>query len=254
MSTSASGQVDGALRMTGRLVALACLTAVVFVALGVALKPVFPDGLPPGAAGRQIYQSLVVVALAVAQVVVVAVVEKGDWSLTGLAGWSPVAILGALGIGIAIPAVSALVGHLSAASSDPLGWVWPTSNLLTIALIGSLMDALLFRGYTIGLLAAAWGDVVAVALTALGAALFVVRADAPTPILVIDVFMMATCLGILRLRTGSLAAAWLAQLAMLLVRGGLGTIEVPGVTAGLLAVVSFLLFRTRSRTLSSTPR
>lgn len=250
MSMSAAERVDEAPRVAGRLVALALSTAVVFFALGVALKPIFPDGLPPGPEGRRIYLSLLVVALVVAQVVIVALAEKGEWMRTGLghAGWSPVAILGGLGIGAAIPAGAALIGQLSGAPNLALAWVWPTTGVLMIALVGSLLDALLLRGYVIGLLADAWGDVAAVALTAFVATLLALQVESPTPVQTVDAFLLAVCLGVLRLRTGSLVAAWLAQLAWAVVRDGFGTIPIPGVTAGLLALISFLLFRLRSRT------
>ena len=256
MSTSAFERDYGALQVVGRLVVLTLATTLLFFIVGVALKPMFPDGLPPGAAGRQIHQSLFVVALAVAQVIVIAVMERSDWSLTGLgsSGWSPWAILGGLGLGLAIPVSSALIGPLVGGPSFVLSWVWPTSTVLTFAFVGTLMEALLLRAYLIGLLAEVWGDVIAVAGTAMLATLLALQIDSPTPLQTFDVFMLASCLGLLRLRTGSFAAAWLAALAAVVVRDGLGTIPVPGVTAGLLAVVSFLLFRMRTPTLMSTPR
>ncbi len=250
MSKSVSERVDEALRLTGRLVALVLIAGVGFFALGVALKPVFPDGLPPGADGRQIYIALLVVSFSVAQVAMVALADKGDWTLTGLGapGWSPLAILGGLAIGLGVPALGTVAGHVASGTARDLAWTWPASAAFMTVLVRSMLESLLLRGYPIGLFAAAWGDAIAVALTALGATLVVLQGEAPSPALAIDAFALATCLGILRLRTGSLVAAWLAQLAAELVRAGLGSPPVPGVTAGLLLVVSFLLFRMRPAT------
>lgn len=243
-------RVDEALRVAGRLVALAALVAVVFFGLGVVLKPLLPDGLPPGIEGRQFYLTLVVVALGIAHVVMVAVAEKGEWRLTGLGreSWSPRAIASGLGLGLAIAASTALIGHYAGSRTGALTWVLPTTVVLLLSLVSTLVDALMLRGYTIGIIASKWGDAPAVALTALVATLLALRIEAPTPLVVLDAFMMASFLGILRLRTGSLAAAWLAHLGAEVVLESLGTAPLPGVTAGLLAMVTFLLFRLRPKT------
>lgn len=248
--TQLAVRIDEALRMVGRLVAFAAATGVVFFGLGVAFKPVFPEGLPLGAEGRLIYLLLLVMALLVAQVLMVAVAERGDWRHSGLGkeGWSPKAIALGIGVGVLVASLLPLVVRYSGfGDAATVGWSTPTATVAQLVVLSTLVDALMLRGYAIGLLASRWGELAAIALTALVATLLEVQGQSATAEAAAHAFMLAAVLGALRLRTGSLPAAWLAQLAGALIGEAAG----PGpsvATAGLLAVVTFLLLRPRPRT------
>ncbi|MBK7908737.1 MAG: hypothetical protein IPJ78_19625 [Gemmatimonadetes bacterium] len=121
-------------------------------------------------------------------------------------------------------------------------WAWPTRDLLLLAVASTFVDALVLRGYLIGLPGGALGRgrgrrgdrVHRLALAVLG--------DTPTFSGGAAGWGTAAFLGTVRLRTGSVAAAWLAHLAMTLLVDAAGRDSVPFVTAVLSGVVSFLLF------------
>lgn len=245
MPKSAAARIDEALRVTGRLVAFAGLAAVVFFVFGVVLKPLFPDGLPLGEEGRQLYLILLVVALGLAQLIVVAVGEKSKWALTGMGptGWAPLGIAMGLVLGLVVQGVPLGVAAFTGLGEPgTAAWAWPTRDLLLLAVASTLVDALMLRGYLIGLLAAHWGEVAAVGATAFIALALAVLGDTPTLSAALLAAGTAAFLGTVRLRTGSLAAAWLAHLAMTLLVDAAGRDSVPFVTAVLSGVVSFLLF------------
>lgn len=249
MSRMADG-IDEALRLAGRLVALAAATGVVFFLLGIAFKPVFPDGLPLGDAGRLIYLLLLVMALLVAQVLMVALAERGDWGHTGLGrhGWSPRALALGFGLGALVAGLLPVLAHYTG-TGEPgaAAWTMPTAAVLQVVALSALVDSLLLRGYAFGLLASRWGEAAAIALTALVATLLAVRGEAPTAEAAGRAVLLATFLGVLRARTGSLPAALLAHLAVVLVAAG----TAPGrflATASLFAAVTFLMLTRLPRT------
>lgn len=249
MSRTFNETVDEALRVTGRLVAFAALTGATLFLLGIALRPFFPSGLPAGATGRQVYLTLIVLALVVGTVLVVALLEKGEWRLTGLgkAGWSPRAIGGGLALGLLVPALLFGTERLLGAAA-PIAWRVPSTTLLVVVIASTLVDALMLRGYALGLLASRVGDLAAAVAMALPATLVALNDGTPTPLTAIDALVMATCLGVFRLRTGSLAATWIVHLLIDCASESAGRGPLPGMTAGLLVVVTFLLFRLRPRT------
>lgn len=243
-------RIDEALRLTGRLVAFAAVTGVVFFLLGVAFKPVFPDGLPLGDAGRLIYLLLLVMALLVAQVLMVALAERGDWRHTGLGrtGWSPPALAFGAGLGALVAGIVPVLAHYTGIGEPGVAaWTTPTTAVLQVVALSALVDSLLLRGYAFGLLASRWGEAAAIALTALVATLLAVRGEAPTAEAAGRAFLLATLLGALRSRTGSLPAALLAHLAAVLVAAGTGP-DLFLATASLYAVVTFLLLTRLPRT------
>lgn len=245
MPRSAAARIDEALRDTGRLVAFAGLAAVIFFVFGIVLKPLFPDGLPLGEAGRQLYLILLVVALGLSQLVVVAVGEKSRWRLTGMGpdGWPPVGIAMGLALGLVVQGVPLGVAAFTGLGEPgTMAWAWPTRDLLLLAVASTLVDALMLRGYLIGLLAAHWGEAMAVGATVFIAVVLAVLGDAPTLSAALLAGTTAAFLGAVRLRTGSLAAAWVAHLAMTVLVDAAGRDSVPFVTAVLSGVVSFLLF------------
>jgi membrane protease YdiL (CAAX protease family) len=116
-----------------------------------------------------------------------------------------------------------------------------------VVVLTTLVDTLMLRGYVMGLLEAHWGEVAAIALTALVAALLAVQGSDPTADTAARAFLLAAFLGALRLRTGSTTAAWLAQVGGALIAEGAG--DGPFVaTAALLVVVTFLVLKLLPRT------
>jgi membrane protease YdiL (CAAX protease family) len=243
-------RIDEALRLAGRLVAFAAATAVMFFVLGIAFKPVFPEGLPLGDEGWLIYQMLLVMALLVAQILMVALAERGDWRHTGFGteAWAPRALALAVGLGLLVQGLMPLVVR-STGLGEPgaVAWAAPTATLITVVVLTTLVDTLMLRGYVMGLLEAHWGEVAAIALTALVAALLAVQGSDPTADTAARAFLLAAFLGALRLRTGSTTAAWLAQVGGALIAEGAG--DGPFVaTAALLVVVTFLVLKLLPRT------
>jgi len=243
-------RIDEALRLAGRLVAFAAATAVMFFVLGIAFKPVFPDGLPLGAEGRVIYLLLLVMALLVAQILMVALADRGDWRHTGFGkdAWSPLAIAMALGLGLLVQGLMPLVLRFTGLTEPgAVAWTTPTATLITVVVLTTLVDTLMLRGYVMGLLESRWGAPAAIALTGLVAALLAVQGSDPTAEAAARAFLLAAFLGALRIRTRSLMAAWLAQFGGALVAEGAG--DGPFVaTAALLVVVTFLVLRLLPRT------
>jgi membrane protease YdiL (CAAX protease family) len=234
--------IDEALRLTGRLVAFALTGGVVFFLMGMLLKPVFPDGLPMGQRGRLLYEIIFVAALGVAHVVLVALAERGEWKRTGLGAraWSPVAIVTAFSAGAFVTAIVP-IASLIGGTADVASWGWPPRDVLTFLIGYTLAESLALRGYVIGKIAALWGALAAICLTALIATLLAVRGVEISGIAALQAFALAAFLGAVRLRTGSVVAAWLAQLGSALAFETLGGNAESSATAGVLAVVTFLL-------------
>ena len=212
-------QVDEVLRVIGRLAVIAGASLLTLLLFGIALKPLLPDGLPMGREGRMIFLILLATALAVGQLVAGTLLERGRWEPTGLGSlaWKPIALVGGVALGVlamAAPTVLLIVTGVSRVVSVP-GAHWSSfasETLLVVALL-ALVQELGFRGYAIGLIAERWGDAAAIVLTSLAAVLIALRDPSGSVVSFVGVAMLATCLGAIRLRTGSVVASWLAHLA-----------------------------------------
>lgn len=228
-------QVDEALLVIGRLVVAAGGSLLALLLLGVALKPLLPDGLPAGRDGRMIFTILLTSSLTVGHLVAGAMLERGRWEPTGLGSgaWRPLSLLAgpALGVlAIAAPAVLLLAtGVLQLVPAPGVEWSsFAGESLLAVALL-ALVQELGFRGYAIGLVAERWGDAAAIAVTSLAAVLLALRAPSPSVPTLLGVATLATCLGAIRLHTGSLMASWLAHVAFAWTQVGVLHAPRPGV-------------------------
>ncbi len=252
----------------------------VFVS-GIALKPVFPAGVPPGLEGRILVALIITFALTVAHVIVVALLERTDWTLSGFhaRAWHPGAL--ALGIaagagGVALPgALLYWSGQLSVVSSTPGEWLPFALGTLGVFAALAAVEELAFRGYLFGLLADRWGGGIAVGVTSVAFALLHAFNPGATALSLLCVGAAGLFLGAVRLATGSVVAAWLAHVAINWVQAVVFRLPVSGLelraapgfrlegtgpdwltggrwglegglaTAGVLLVISFLLFRVR---------
>ena len=218
--TTFNERVDVALGVVGRLAAFGVATMAVVFLSGIALKPVFPDGVPAGLEGRVLLALILSFALVVAHVIVVAVLERAEWTLSGFHGeaWRPTG----LAIGLATGAVGVLVpgallfwtGQLTATSTAPGAW-WPFAigSLGVLAALAAV-EELIFRGYLFGLLLDRWGRGAALVITSLSFAALHAFNPGATPVAVLAVAAAGFFLGTLRLATGSVVAVWLAHLAI----------------------------------------
>jgi membrane protease YdiL (CAAX protease family) len=229
-----------------------------------------------------LYAILIALALAVAHVTVVVLFDRGDWRIAGLEvdGWRPLGLALALAAGalvIIAPAVGLYFAGQVVLQPGHVGdWTPWALNLLLLVSVLALVDELVWRGYLFGLLADRWSPALALAVTSVGfGAIQAIRPDA-TPWTIGAVVISGVFFGAVRLRTGSVAAAWLAHVAfdwtqVALVRGQLSDLEFPaapgvrletvgpdwltggawGIEGGMaaalsVALVTFLLFRVRS--------
>lgn len=279
--SSFNERIDEALGVIGRLTAFGVATlAVVFVS-GIALKPVFPAGVPPGLEGRILVALIITFAVTVAHVIVVAMLERADWTLSGFhtSAWHP----GGLALGLAAGAMAvALPGALlfwsgQLTSVPSLDGLWLPFALGTLGVFAALaaVEELIFRGYPFGLLADRWGAGVAVGMTSLAFAVLHAFNPGATAVSLLCVGVAGLFLGAVRLATGSVVAAWLAHLAINWVQavgfrlpvsgvelraapgfrlestgpdwltGGRWGLEGGVAAASALLVISFLLFRAR---------
>ena len=218
--TTFNERVDIALGVVGRLVAFGVATVgVVFVA-GIALKPVFPDGMPAGTDGRVLLSLIITFALVVAHVLVVAILERAEWALSGfhLEAWRPIG----LATGLATGAVAVLVpgtllfwaGQLTS-TSTPAGAWWPFAlGALGVLAVLAAVEELIFRGYLFGLLLDRWGRGTALAVSSLTFAGLHLFNPGATPIALLCVAVAGLFLGAVRLATGSVVSVWLAHLAI----------------------------------------
>ena len=232
--TSFNERADEAVGILGRLIALTAVTALVVFLSGIALKPVFPDGIPPGLDGRILLALILGFALAVAHVVVVALLEQGHWRLTGFhkESWHPLG----LGLGAAAGAVAVLspgaalvwTGQLQSASTSPGEWL--PFAVGTLAAVSALAAAeeLIFRGYLFGLLLDRWGAAAALLLTSFVFAAVHAFNPGATIVSLAAVASAGLMLGAVRVRTGSTVAAWLAHTAINWVQAAVLRLPVSG--------------------------
>jgi uncharacterized protein len=218
---------DNALRMLGRFLVLAVASLFGFFISGILLKPVFPEGLPPGQARLIVVSSMSVFAVLVGHLTVVLLFERARWETTGLGpgGWRPVGLLLGIALGICTILLPAAVlmglGHLQFVPTDagPLLASYGTTAL--ILAMPALFEELVLRGYILGAIAREWGAAVAIGITSLLFGLLHLGNPGASAWTMAAVVVAGVLLGALRLVTGSLAAAWLAHLAINWTQGGL---------------------------------
>lgn len=228
--------VDDFLRVLGRLFVLALITLVAFILSGVVLKPVFPDGLPPGPERMIVVSLMFSSALLVAHVAVVLMFERAQWETTGLGAgsWKPLGLIVGLvvgAVGILAPAgVLTVTGHLSFVPSAP----GPTGQALLDAFVilaaPALAEELLARGYALGVIARRYGEGPAIAITSVGFGLMHLANPGASAWSVGAVVIAGVFLAAVRLVTGSLAAAWLAHLAFNWMQGAVLHAPISGLT------------------------
>lgn len=212
-------RVDEALGVIGRLIAFAAVSLAVLFLIGVALKPILPDGLPPGREGRAIFTMLASLSLVVGHVVVVPLFERMRWEVAGLAAaqWDPRWLLGgalAGALGILLPAAVLLATGRAEVVVHPAGAL--AEYLVDGALLvgaASAMEELVWRGYVFGLIADRWGGGAAVAATSLLFAAVTGLSPAAEPFTIVAILALGVLLATIRRRAG-LAAAWLAHAAL----------------------------------------
>ena len=168
----------------------------------------------------------------VATVVALRLVDEAPWENVGLGSgaWRPkIVLLGAL-MGTALIAVVAgtlaVIGYLhfepvpdllgeggTAGASSVLSWTAAAFRVLLLLAPAALFEELVFRGYLWTVAEDAWGPTVALWSTSILFGMAHLRnpgAGVRTTLLVI---LAGLTLGVLRERTGSLPAVWLAHLA-----------------------------------------
>lgn len=212
--------VDEVLGVIGRLLVFAVASMGTLFIAGVALKPLFPDGLPMGRDGMLIFAVVLACALCVGHLIAGAALERGRWAPTGLAAdaWRPLSLLigPLLGVvAVLAPAVVLLLtGSIGFVPMAGVGWsdfAWDA--LLVVAMI-ALVEELAFRGYAIGLIAERWGNAAAILLTTLAAAPLHLVDPTTTALSFLGMVALSACLGAIRLRTGSVAVSWLAHVGI----------------------------------------
>lgn len=213
-------RVDEVLGVVGRLFVLAIASVAMLFLCGIALKPLLPLGLPMGDAGRILYAMMLGISLLVGHVVVVMSMERSRWSLAGLGAdaWRPFPLLASLAIGalvIALPGAALLLAkrvQLEPAVAGSWGWFALTA-LLSVSVF-ALVEELIFRGYLLGLLADRWGAAVAIGITTVGFVFAHQIGTRSTPAALVSIAVAGVLFGLLRLRTKSLAAVWIAHVAL----------------------------------------
>lgn len=219
-----SDRVDEALRIVGRLAVIVAATMIMMLLLGVALKPVFPMGLPTGPTGRMVLLLLLSFSLVIGHLVAVMAFDGAQWDLVDLGGsaWHPKRLL--LAIAIGATTVGAVGGILYASGGLVLrgGAAAPMQRYLTdvalLVLVGTLAEALAFRGYLLGLLTDRYGMAAALLLSSTLAGLYHATDRLAGPTTFFGAFALSALLAVLRLRLKSLPASWLAHVAAALVQ------------------------------------
>ncbi len=218
---------DDALRLLGRLLVLALASLVGFFISGILLKPVFPDGLPAGQARLIVVSSMSVFAVLVGHLTVVLLFERARWETTGLGpgGWRPVGLLLGIALGICTILLPAAVlmglGHLQFVPTSPGPLLTAYGTTALVLAMPALIEELVLRGYLLGALAREWGNAVAIGITSVVFGLLHLGNPGATAWTMGAVVVAGVLLGTVRLVTGSLAAAWLAHLAINWTQGGL---------------------------------
>ncbi len=204
-------------RVFWRFVLFVGVAVAVILTMGFVLKPVFPTGLPFGREGKPLYLLIVALGLGVATLAAAFWEKSGDWAILGLApeGWRPRGILLAVLGGGGLAAVAAgvlLATRLARFTPLPAGAIVPyASHALLLVALSTLTEALAFRGYLHGLVARRWGAWVAVAVSTLLFTLFHIGGTAPSAMNLVAVLCLGLFLGAVRVRSGGIAAPWLAH-------------------------------------------
>lgn len=215
------GGVDEALRVMGRLVALAACALVGVFILGMLLKPVLPMGLPSGHDGRVLLSIVIAIGLALAHVAVIVGFERSRWAVAGLgaASWRPLGLLAALALGAGaslLTGVALLLAQVGTLAPREAGsWTAHAWSAFGDAAIVSLVAALIWHGYAFGLIEERWGRVSASVVTGLGLALAALWSHAMPATTFVALAALGVFLGGVRAHTGNLIAAWLSHLSVL---------------------------------------
>lgn len=228
--------VDDALRLVGRLIVLALLSALAFALAGSLLKPVFPLGIPTGTDGLLLVSFVSVFAVTVGHLGVVLIFERGDWTSVGLhpAAWRPLPILIAAVAGLA---VILLPGALLLATGDlrvaemPAG-SWGSAALYALFWLSApaLFEEMMARGYVFGSIERQWGATPALLITSLAFGLLHLGNPGATAWSVGAVVIAGLFLGSVRLATGSLVAAWVAHVGVNWAQGAILHAPISGLT------------------------
>lgn len=183
--------------------------------------------------------TLLCVALLLAHGVALRWLDGGEWGAVGLDGraWRPRALatgtlVGTLGIGVPILLLVG-VGWLSLVRAPDASSLVLALRLAAFLAPAALWEELAFRGYVLRVLADTWGDRAAVLVSALAFGLIHLAnpgADLRSTLLV---SLAGIWLGIVRVATGSLPAAWLAHWAWNWTMAGLWHAPVSGVGFGM---------------------
>lgn len=217
-----TGTVDALLRVAGRLVVLVVIAFATMFVMGIALKPVLPAGLPSGRDGRVLFLFLVTLALGVAHLVASVVMERGRWEPAGLGprAFRPTVLLAAPGIGllaVGIPLVVLLLAGLATLEPPVATGGIPAGDVIILVAVATLLETLAFRGYLQGLLESELNAVVAVVVPAVGATAFRYWGQGVPPLAWVAALCSSLLFGAWRWRSQSVVAAWLTQLAVVLV-------------------------------------
>lgn len=228
--------IDDALRLIGRWCVLVFFAVLAFVIAGMALKPVFPDGLPPGPTTALVLGFVGAFALVAGHIAVVLIFERGDWSTSGMhaESWRPLPLLLSTLLGLAVIAVPAGVllgmGQVEFQARPVGSWGRAALDALVWLAAPALYEELIARGYVFGSMARQWGNAAALAVTSLAFGLLHLWNPGATAVSVGAVVIAGIFLGSVRLATGSLAAAWLAHLAVNWAQGALLHAPISGLT------------------------
>lgn len=195
--------------------------ATIFV-MGIALKPVLPAGLPAGRDGRVLFLFLITIALGVAHLVASVVMERGRWEPAGLGprALRPAVLLTAPGLGlltVGLPLLTLLLAGWAQLEPAPSSGSLPVGDVITLVAVATLLETLAFRGYLQGLLESELHPAAGVLLPAVGATAFQYWGLGVPLLPWLAALCSSVLLGVWRWRSHSVVAAWLTQLALVLV-------------------------------------
>lgn len=281
--------LDDVLRLIGRLCVFAFAGLLTFFVAGMLLKPLFPLGLPAGPERLLVIGFVSAFAALLGHVAVVLLFERGDWAVAGLApaSWRPLPLALSLLAGLLVVLVPAgalvLSGHVAIVEGEAGAWAPAAFDALLWLAAPALFEELLARGYVFGEFERRANAVVAIAVTSLGFGLLHWWNPGATPLTIAAVVIAGVFLGTVRFVTGSVAAAFVAHLAVNWAQGavlhapvsGLEFLPTPGyrlvagppawltggawgleagaATAAMLLVVTFLFLAAARRRASPIP-
>ncbi len=201
------------------------------VALGAAT---LLSGRSPESAGLLATSVALCVALLASHALMVRVVDRAQWSSVGLhadAARGSVLVRGAVAGALAIGAPTLLLLAVGWLRFDPAAdgpWFAAAAQLALVLLPAALWEELFLRGYVLSVLRDAWGGAWAVSVTSIVFGLLHVRNPEMTSRAILLVILAGGFLGIIRLATGSLYAAWIAHFAWNWVMAALFHVPVSG--------------------------